>query len=89
MSHKRKVVAFVESLGGSVQDNSDATSHDYNIDAPPGHVWSSDRLHGIVASMYRGPWGTRDMWEDAWDRIKDGVEPCKEIPHCDICLPAE
>jgi hypothetical protein len=89
MSNKRKVVAFVESLGGTVEDNSDSMSHDYNIDAPAGFIWSGAGLHGIVASTYRGPWGTKDMWEDAWDCIKDGVERCEEIPHCDICLPED
>lgn len=84
MSTKAKAMAVAQRYGATVVDQSGVQEHYYCFDAPRGYIWKSDGIHILVASQYRGPWGTASMWKDIIDRMEYGIEPCLD-KDCEFC----
>ncbi len=85
MTYRQKCHSLAKRFGATIEGGRSGNCWDYNITAPNGHIWKGDDIHCLVAFCYVGPreW-TEEMWEDAFDRMKDGVEKC-DIPDCDYC----
>jgi len=71
---KRKVLKLLDEFGGTWGFEGSYL----NIDPPPGFVFvPRNGAHGFVL-----PYDENTTWKEAWQMIKDGIEPCD----CDDCV---
>ena len=91
MSYRAKAMALAKQLGAIVEVNQEGRTYTIQaavpLPAPDGRhmVWAATGTHEMVESIYKGPWGTEELWKDVLESMQHGLTPCED-PNCEWFL---
>lgn len=81
----KSLAAAVRAAGGTIEECPDGRYVTWQLDSPPGMVWSCAFVHALVV-QWDDAQGRREAHADAMERVAYGVQPCTD-PLCDYCHP--
>ena len=91
MSYRAKAMALAKQLGAIVEVNQEGRTYTIQavvpLPAPDGRhmVWAATGTHEMVESIYKGPWGTEELWKGVLESMQHGLTPCED-PNCEWFL---